>query len=270
MRVSLLLVLTCFWVSPILAKFRNGTLSKEQCPLICPQTCPTTESDNNESRAKSRKKRTVYLPNATFLSLQSRLTVPQSPVGLYLIWIRVRFVVRSLFTEQTSVTGEGFASIFGRSFDNVLTRTLADDQVSILKRIEDGLKNGGLPGRDCVLRTICDLKETPIHEWSLVGEMISTLFFPKSDDHSELADYKEAARVGESETEECWSVYSKCPLSIFNVIPDIYTKDHKFNVSYDNFDAGSTNSFTKDDFADLPKSFPTEDAHKINLDFDFT
>ncbi|XP_059098030.1 uncharacterized protein LOC131892250 isoform X2 [Tigriopus californicus] len=172
--------------------------------------------------------------------------------------------------KKRSVTGEGFASIFGRSFDNVLTRTLADDQVSILKRIEDGLKNGGLPGRDCVLRTICDLKETPIHEWSLVGEMISTLFFPKSDDHSELADYKEAARVGESETEECWSVYSKCPLSIFNVIPDIYTKDHKFNVSYDNFDAGSTNSFTKDDFADLPKSFPTEDAHKINLDFDFT
>lgn len=159
-----------------------------------------------------------------------------------------------------------------------------------MQRIEEGLNNGGLPGRDCVLRTICDLKETPIHEWSLVGEMISTLFLwvsfilyysitnvnfwfdfsPKSDDHSELEDYKEAARIGESGTEECWSAYSKCPLSVFNVIPDIYTKDHKFNVSFDNFDAGSTTSFKKEDFADLPRSFSTDEAQKINLDFDFT
>lgn len=106
MRVSVLFILTCFLVSPIWTKFSNGTLSNAQCPLICPKTCPKSESDD-EGRAKSRKKRTIYLPNATFLSLQSRLVVPQSPVGLYLIWIRVRFVVRSLFTEQTAWVPSG-------------------------------------------------------------------------------------------------------------------------------------------------------------------
>lgn len=49
----------------------------------------------------SRKKRVVSLPNQTSLTMQSRLFVPQPPVGLYLIWIRVRFFVRPMFTEST-------------------------------------------------------------------------------------------------------------------------------------------------------------------------
>ncbi len=44
----------------------------------------------------------MTLPNASFLSLQSRLIVPQPPLGVYLVWVRVRFIVRSLFTEQTA------------------------------------------------------------------------------------------------------------------------------------------------------------------------
>ena len=52
----------------------------------------------NKSR---RTKRTVTLPNATFLTLQSRLIVPQLPVGLYIVWVRLRLVVRSMFTETT-------------------------------------------------------------------------------------------------------------------------------------------------------------------------
>ena len=40
------------------------------------------------------------------------------------------------------------------------------------KQIERSLDKVGLPGHQCVLRTICELKETPINEYSLVGEMI--------------------------------------------------------------------------------------------------
>ena len=43
----------------------------------------------------------------------------------------------------------------------------------MLQKVEDGLDRGGLPGKQCVLRAICEIKETPIHEWSLVGEMIT-------------------------------------------------------------------------------------------------
>ena len=53
------------------------------------------------AKARKRRKRTVTLPNATFLVLQSRLIVPQLPVGVYLVWVRLRLVVRTMFTETT-------------------------------------------------------------------------------------------------------------------------------------------------------------------------
>ena len=53
------------------------------------------------SEAKlSRKKRLVTLPNRTSFVLQSRLIVPQPPVGLYLVWVRVRLFIRAMFTES--------------------------------------------------------------------------------------------------------------------------------------------------------------------------
>ena len=48
---------------------------------------------------KSRQKRVVTLPNQSSLTMQSRLIVPQPPVGLYIVWVRVRFFIRSMFTE---------------------------------------------------------------------------------------------------------------------------------------------------------------------------
>ncbi len=101
----------------------------------------------------------------------------------------------------TEGNGNLFSSLFsGRSLENVLTRTLADDQVDILsvsaslqfcwlirlssppslfllilQNVESSLDRSGLPGRQCVLRAACEFAETPINEWSLVGEMLSVL-----------------------------------------------------------------------------------------------
>ena len=58
------------------------------------------ESCTKSDQPKSRKKRTVTLPNLSAISLQSRLTVPQPPIGVYLVWFRVRFYLRSMFTES--------------------------------------------------------------------------------------------------------------------------------------------------------------------------
>ena len=45
----------------------------------------------------------------------------------------------------------------------------------ITQRVEDALDKGGVPGRQCVLRAICELRETPINQWSMVGEMITNM-----------------------------------------------------------------------------------------------
>ena len=44
-----------------------------------------------------------------------------------------------------------------------------------LQRVEEALNRTGLNGRQCVLRAICELRETPIHEASLLGETITLL-----------------------------------------------------------------------------------------------
>ena len=45
---------------------------------------------------------------------------------------------------------------------------------------------------------------------------------------TELEEYKRAEIIGE-EHGDCWSFYPSCPFSIFNIIPDVYTKDDQVN-----------------------------------------
>ena len=61
---------------------------------------------------KSRQKRVVSLPNQSSLTMQSRLIVPQPPVGLYIVWVRVRFFIRSMFTEAQASWVYGKISLF--------------------------------------------------------------------------------------------------------------------------------------------------------------
>ena len=43
------------------------------------------------------------------------------------------------------------------------------------KKIEAAMDKSGIPGKPCVLRAICELTETPIHHWSVFGEMLTNL-----------------------------------------------------------------------------------------------
>ena len=63
-------------------------------------------------------------------------------------------------------------------------------------------------------------------------------FRPKNGTHEALEEYKKAEKIGE-EQGDCWSFYPECPISIFNVIPDVYTTDDQVEVSFDGFDSGS-------------------------------
>ncbi len=47
---------------------------------------------------------------------------------------------------------------------------------------------------------------------------------PKEGNHTFLDDYREAEAIGKKEG-DCMTAYPQCPVSIFNFIPDVYTKD---------------------------------------------
>jgi len=182
--------------------------------------------------------------------------------------------------KRSGSAGANVAASFGggRSFStsddigNVLKRTIVDDQIDVLGKIEAGLDKGGLAGRQCVLRAICELSETPIHHWTVFGEMINNLLRPKNGTHEALEDYKRAEKIGE-EQGDCWSFYPDCPISIFNVIPDVYTTDDQVQVTFDGFDAGS--KFDANGGNDINEEIMNmiKDEMKVkkhNIDIDFT
>ena len=73
----------------------------------------------------------------------------------------------------------------------------------------------------------------------LIRQWMTSFFSrPKNGTHEALEEYKKAEKIGE-EQGDCWSFYPECPISIFNVIPDVYTTDDQVEVSFDGFDSGS-------------------------------
>jgi len=151
------------------------------------------------------------------------------------------------------------------NISKIVVRTVADDQVEILKKLETSLDKSGLPGHQCILRSICEIKETPIHEWSLVGEMITNFILPKKGYLTALDEYRKAETIG-AEQGDCWSFYPKCPFSIFNFIPDVYTKDDKVKITFEDFSAGSgTTMKLPDDESQKPKETITTDDEDRNM-----
>ncbi len=66
----------------------------------------------------------------------------------------------------------------------------------------------------------------------------TTVHRPKSDRDSRLDAYHAARRIG-VEGGDCWDEFPDCPVSIFNIIPDVYTEREQFNVTIDDFGAGT-------------------------------
>ena len=63
-------------------------------------------------------------------------------------------------------------------------------------------------------------------------------FRPKNGTKESLKEYRRAVKIGE-EHGDCWSFYPDCPISIFNVIPDVDTTEDKIEVIFDGFDSGA-------------------------------
>lgn len=54
---------------------------------------------------------------------------------------------------------------------------------------------------------------------------------PKEGNHTFLEEYRQAEQFGR-EGGDCWSEYSECPISVFNFIPDVYTKNDEVPVKF--------------------------------------
>jgi len=162
----------------------------------------------------------------------------------------------------------------GRSMDNLLIRSVATDQHNVFSAIGEAFNKAGLDGKQCVLRAVCELEETPVKHWSIIGDMVTTLLQPKRGDNTTLLeDYHRAQDIGADSAAngnkgDCWSFYPNCPLSLFNFIPDVYTKDDHIEIELDQSEMGSNTITDPDEIDKLLKLYP--DVKPIDIDLDLT
>ncbi|XP_037081191.1 uncharacterized protein LOC119101906 [Pollicipes pollicipes] len=106
-------------------------------------------------------------------------------------------------------------------------RAVAEDQYNIFQSLETAMAELGVDGKSCLLRTICELQESPVAEWTFVGELITYFLTPKEGDFSFMSDYQQARQLGAQPggRDRCRPAYPECPLSVFNFIPDMLGED---------------------------------------------
>ena len=71
------------------------------------------------------------------------------------------------------------------------------------------------------------------HNWKFIRSKTFRNEFnsPKDGNHSFLDEYRRAESIGKNEG-DCMAAFSQCPVSIFNFIPDVYTKDDQVISTY--------------------------------------
>ncbi|KAK4298913.1 hypothetical protein Pmani_028771 [Petrolisthes manimaculis] len=112
------------------------------------------------------------------------------------------------------------STLFGQ-YD--LGRSFVDDQSAIYHLLEERITNTyGLDGKKCIYRFICELTKNPIKDYTLMGELITTVFSPRKDNDNNnnniLKEYLEAQLAGEVDNpESCHIAYgNECPVTLIN------------------------------------------------------
>lgn len=75
--------------------------------------------------------------------------------------------------------------------------------------IEEILRREGKNGKKCVLRTICEVAETPLKHNGLIGELLQIFFTPGKHEHIHQ-DYRDARKAGLNRV-NCEKMFPDCP-----------------------------------------------------------
>uniref|UniRef100_A0A182KGP0 Uncharacterized protein n=1 Tax=Anopheles christyi TaxID=43041 RepID=A0A182KGP0_9DIPT len=102
-------------------------------------------------------------------------------------------------------------SIFGNRALEQYTDPYSRQQLySVLEKILQLMMLGTVRrARECLLRTVCEVADTPLHHNGLVGELLDVIFTPQESDILP-SEYLLARRYGANGV-DCMRVYSSCP-----------------------------------------------------------
>uniref|UniRef100_A0A8W7PTP9 Uncharacterized protein n=1 Tax=Anopheles coluzzii TaxID=1518534 RepID=A0A8W7PTP9_ANOCL len=98
-------------------------------------------------------------------------------------------------------------SIFKNRANSEYTDTSRKQFYELVERMLTGWNRNG---RSCLLRTICEVAETPLHHNGLVGELFEVVFTPHETD--QLGSEYTLARQYGANGVDCRRMYAECPL----------------------------------------------------------
>uniref|UniRef100_A0A182IXW2 Uncharacterized protein n=1 Tax=Anopheles atroparvus TaxID=41427 RepID=A0A182IXW2_ANOAO len=98
-------------------------------------------------------------------------------------------------------------SIFKNRANSEYTDTSRKQLYALVEKLLNGWNRNG---RSCLLRTICEVAETPLSHNGLVGELFELVFTPYETDQLD-GEYTMARKYGANGV-DCMRMYSACPL----------------------------------------------------------
>ncbi|XP_076315510.1 uncharacterized protein LOC143228056 [Tachypleus tridentatus] len=164
------------------------------------------QPDQNGLVPKSRVRRIAFPPDST-LEITAELLLP-IPLA--------NGVTSAVCIELPVAVAVPPAETFFATYYK--TRSIAENRLGFFSGVETMLKRFGIDGKECVLRTICEVAEVPLLEDGLLGEVLNLLISASKvpDDYKLLEDYVNAEKYGRKNG-NCEEAYSKCPFSLFKV-----------------------------------------------------
>ncbi|CAL4126760.1 unnamed protein product, partial [Meganyctiphanes norvegica] len=95
---------------------------------------------------------------------------------------------------------------------------LDNQRMAAFQAVENGLETMGLPGRQCVLRAVCEVAEDPVDDLGLIGEVFNLIFSAGyGEGTDEMSEFIKAEELGRKEG-GCESLYSDCPMQLVDLM----------------------------------------------------
>lgn len=98
--------------------------------------------------------------------------------------------------------------------DRALSSGPDESRLLVYNALESTWQRRGRDGRQCILRAICEVAESPFAHNGLFGEIIDKIFTPHSDEedehHGQGTAFQDARQAGMNHA-DCLQTYSKCP-----------------------------------------------------------
>ncbi|XP_049939091.1 uncharacterized protein LOC126413235 [Schistocerca serialis cubense] len=171
-----------------------------------------SQSSAEWERLLSRQRRKVLFVDASSMGILLALATPIDLPG--------RDVSFSYNFEANYALPSNLTQLLENDF-TLVRRQRSLDRRSAYSLLEKRFEREGLTGRACVLRTVCEVAETPLRHNGLVGDLMHIFFTPSTSTEEGLPlEFSEAEERGRAGA-DCAAAYPACrhsPLDLVSVV----------------------------------------------------